>query len=97
MAAAPDPELVARLGEVMPTGDWVEAMADEEAARARLDSLREIAWPDLEIAMIGPGFPVFTGSTGSAKPGTTGASIDRYTVEIEDLVREASMCGARPT
>ena len=88
MAAEPNPELVARLGEVMPTGDWVEAMADEQAAQARLDSLREIAWPDLEIAMIGPGgfTGVFHGIDGFREAWDDWLlPFDRYTVEIEEL------------
>jgi ketosteroid isomerase-like protein len=88
MAAEPNPELLARLNEVMPTGDWVEAMADEEGVRARLDSLREIAWPDLEIAMIGPGgfTGVFHGIDGFREAWDDWLlPFDRYTVEIEEL------------
>jgi ketosteroid isomerase-like protein len=88
MAAEPNPELVARLNEVMPTGDWVEAMADEEGVRARLDSLREIAWPDLEIAMIGPGgfTGVFHGVDGFREAWDDWLRpFDRYAVEIEEL------------
>jgi ketosteroid isomerase-like protein len=88
MAAEPNPELLARLNEVMPTGDWVEAMADEEGVRARLDSLREIAWPDLEIAMIGPGgfTGVFHGIDGFREAWDDWLRpFDRYAVEIEEL------------
>ena len=88
MAAEPNPELVARLGEVMPTGDWVEAMADEMGVRARLDSLRELAWPDLEIAMVGPGgfTGVFHGIDGFREAWDDWLlPFDRYTVEIEEL------------
>src|SRR6266511_780624 len=53
-------ELAAKLTEVLPTGDWVTAMRDEEARASRLEVLRELAWPDLEVAMVGPGG--FTGT-----------------------------------
>ena len=88
MAAEPPPELLARLNEVMPTGDWVEAMADEEGVRARLDSLREIAWPDLETAMTGPGgfTGLFHGIDGFREAWDDWLlPFDRYTVEIEEL------------
>ena len=91
MAAEPNPELLARLNEVMPTGDWVEAMADEEGARARLDSLRELAWPDLEIAMVGPGgfTGLFHGINGFREAWDDWLRpFDHYSVEIEEL-REA--------
>jgi ketosteroid isomerase-like protein len=88
MAAEPNAELVAQLARIMPVGDWVEAMADEEGSRARLDSLRQIAWPDLEIAMVGPGgfTGVFHGVDGfrEAWDDWLGA-FDRYTVEIQEL------------
>ena len=88
MAAEPNAELAARLAAIMPVGDWVKAMADVEGSRARLDSLRQIAWPDLEIAMVGPGgfTGVFHGVDGfrEAWDDWLGA-FDRYTVEIQEL------------
>ena len=88
MAVEPSPELLAQLTEIMPMGDWVEAMADEEGVRARLDSLREIAWPDLEIAMIGPGgfAGVFHGIDGFREAWEDWLrAFDHYTVEIEEV------------
>jgi hypothetical protein len=88
MATEPTPELVARLGEIMPSGDWVAAMADEEGTRARLDSLRELAWPDLEISMVGPGgfTGTFHGIDGFREAWDDWLRpFDRYTVEIEEL------------
>jgi ketosteroid isomerase-like protein len=88
MAAEPNPELVARLSEIMPTGDWVEAMADEEGVRARLDSLRALARPDLEIAMVGPGgfTGLFHGIDGFREAWDDWLRpFDRYTVEVEEL------------
>jgi ketosteroid isomerase-like protein len=55
-----DPAIEAKLEALMPQGDWIEAAADEESSAARLAALRELAAPDLEIAMVGPGG--FTGS-----------------------------------
>jgi ketosteroid isomerase-like protein len=88
MGAEPTPELLAQLGEIMPSGDWVTAMADEEGVRARLDSLREVAWPDLEIAMVGPGgfTGVFHGIDGFREAWDDWLRpFDRYAVEIEEL------------
>ena len=88
MAVEPNPKLLAQLGEIMPTGNWVEAMADEEGVRARLDSLRELAWPDLEIAMVGPGgfTGLFHGINGFREAWDDWLRpFDRYTVEIEEL------------
>jgi ketosteroid isomerase-like protein len=88
MAVEPTPELLAQLTEIMPMGDWVEAMADEEGVRARLDSLRELAWPDLEIAMVGPGgfTGLFHGINGFREAWDDWLRpFDRYTVEIEEL------------
>jgi ketosteroid isomerase-like protein len=88
VAAELNREVLGLLGAIMPTGNWVEAMADEEGIRAGIDSLRELAWPDLEIAMVGPG-----GFTGRFH-GVDGffeawedwlRPFDRYTVEIEEL------------
>jgi SnoaL-like protein len=70
------------------TGDWVEAIADESYA-GRLDALREIAAPDLEVEMIGPG-----GSFRQSFRGIDGvrdawldwlAPFESYYVEAEDL------------
>jgi ketosteroid isomerase-like protein len=88
MATEPNPELWARLGEIMPNGNWVTAMADEDGVRARLDSLREVAWPDLEIAMVGPGgfTGVFHGIDGFREAWDDWLRpFDRYAVEIEEL------------
>ena len=88
MATEPNPELLARLGEIMPNGNWVTAMADEDGVRARLDSLREVAWPDLEIAMVGPGgfTGVFHGIDGFREAWDDWLRpFDRYAVEIEEL------------
>jgi ketosteroid isomerase-like protein len=88
VATEPTPELVARLSEIMPLGDWVAAMADKEGTRARLDSLRELAWPDLEISMVGPGgfTGVFHGIDGFREAWDDWLRpFDSYTVEIEEL------------
>jgi ketosteroid isomerase-like protein len=47
-------ETLALLESLLPDGDWIEAMADEAGRQARLEKLREIAAPELEIAMVGP-------------------------------------------
>jgi ketosteroid isomerase-like protein len=81
-------ELAAALNEILPTGDWVAAMRDEEALGRRLDTLRELAWPDLEIAMAGPGG--FTGTFHGVE-GFREAWADwlqafqTYEVEIEEI------------
>jgi ketosteroid isomerase-like protein len=84
-------ELAAKMAEILPTGDWVAATANEEELQRRLEVLRELASPDLEVAMIGPG-----GFTGNFH-GIDGfraawddwlGPFDTYSVEIEEL-REA--------
>ena len=88
MAGEPNPEIFARLGEIMPEGDWVEAMTDKAGTRTRLDALRELAWPDLEIAMVGPGgfAGVFHGIDGFREAWDDWLlPFDHYTVEIEEV------------
>jgi ketosteroid isomerase-like protein len=81
-------ELAARLAEAFPAGDWVVAMSDEDALARRLDALRELASPDLETAMVGPG-----GFTGTFR-GVDGfreawadwlRPFETYEVEIEEI------------
>src|SRR3954453_9663185 len=55
-----DAAVEAKLEALMPQGDWITAAADPSAAAGRLEALRELAAPDLEVAMVGPGG--FTGT-----------------------------------
>ncbi len=81
-------ELAAKVGEILPTGNWVAIMSDEGELGHRLDALRELAWPDLETTMVGPGG--FTG-TFQGIDGFREAWQDwlrpfqTYEVEIEDI------------
>jgi ketosteroid isomerase-like protein len=45
-------EVAAALGAAFPTDDAVAAMRDEDFA-ARFAPVRELAWPDFEVAMVG--------------------------------------------
>ncbi len=57
---AADTSSLEALLALLPEGDWVEAVADREGYEERLERLREVAAPDLEVAMVGPGG--FTGT-----------------------------------
>jgi hypothetical protein len=78
---------------LLPPGDWIEAMADEGDYAERLEPIRRIAAPDLEVVMIGPGGS-FTQSFNGVD-GVRDAWSDwlepfaSYTVEPEEL-REAT-------
>jgi hypothetical protein len=48
------------LVDLLPEGDWVDAVHDRAVQEGQRRRLAEIAAPDLEIAMVGPGG--FTGS-----------------------------------
>jgi ketosteroid isomerase-like protein len=50
-----DESALEAIDRLFPEGDWVEAIADEETVRSRLDLLRAISTDDLEIVMVGPG------------------------------------------
>jgi hypothetical protein len=41
--------------ELFPEGDWVDEINDQARFGARLERLGELAHPDLEVEMIGPG------------------------------------------
>jgi ketosteroid isomerase-like protein len=86
-------ELAARLNELLPASayDWVAAMNDEQEVERRIEGLRELSWPDLEIVMVGPGgfSGTFRGAEGfrDAWKDWLGP-FETYSVEIEEI-REA--------
>jgi ketosteroid isomerase-like protein len=77
--------------DILPAGDWVAAAKDEEAVMGRMDALRELALPDLEVAMVGPGgfTGTFRGIDGFRDAWSDGLDpFDAYSVEVEE-VRQA--------
>jgi ketosteroid isomerase-like protein len=87
-------ELAARVGELLPQGDWVAAMADADGLASRLDALRELAWPDLEVAMVGPGgfAGAFHGIDGFREAWEDWLRpFKTYEIEIEEI-KEAGDC-----
>ncbi len=84
-----DEATVVALADLMPEGDWTEAFGDD-AVNERRRRLAELAAPDLETAMVGPGG--FTGTFAGAE-GFVDAwrdwlePFESYVVEREEEIR----------
>jgi ketosteroid isomerase-like protein len=86
-------ETFGTFARLFPEGDLVEALGDEARRAAFRDALTTIAWPDVEILMVGPGG--FSASFGGAE-GFLQAWADwlepfaSYRMEVEPEMRSGS-------
>jgi ketosteroid isomerase-like protein len=83
-------ELAVRLNELLPASaaDWAAAMKDDEEVERRIEALRDLSWPDLEIVMVGSGGfgGTFHGAEGFREAWDDWLSpFETYSVEIEQV------------